>query len=264
AARTCRSAVDAGEHHVNDVVRVVVLTPGDEDLLSVEPVVISLGRRSCTDQAEIGARLRLGEHHRARPFAAHHPRQVALLLLGGARECESVRGAMRQHGTEFEGEIRGGPDLLHRGGEHLRHRLAAVLRARPELRPAALDELPVRFLETGRRLDASLTPVRALLVAGFVERLEDGLREARRLNEDGRRELLRIIRKALAAGERFGSDEPVHDESDVGEWGAIHGTQLPLQRKADLKARRYAPASAGMMFAAMKSTKWRTRGSAPK
>ncbi|SAL08108.1 hypothetical protein AWB81_08602 [Caballeronia arationis] len=65
-----RRARRAREHEMDDVVRHVVLAIGDEDLRAEHlerAVALRLGAR--THEREIGARLRLGQVHRAGPFA---------------------------------------------------------------------------------------------------------------------------------------------------------------------------------------------------
>ena len=68
------------EHEVHDVLSHVVLTVRDEDLLAVETIAAVagwLGARA--GEAEIRARLRFGEIHRAGPAAFDQIRQVAPL-----------------------------------------------------------------------------------------------------------------------------------------------------------------------------------------
>ena len=62
----------AREHQMDDVVGVVVLAVGDEDLLAVElEAAVGLRRRRArAHRGEIGARLRLGQVHGAGPHAA--------------------------------------------------------------------------------------------------------------------------------------------------------------------------------------------------
>ncbi len=142
ALHSRRRALDAPQNHVDDVVGVVVVAPGDEDLLAEEPVVIALRHGARAHLPEVGAGLRLRQHHGAGPFAARHLGQEELLLRLGAAELERVHGAVRQHRTKLEGEVGGAPELLHRAVQGLRHALAAEARIGAELLPTAADELP--------------------------------------------------------------------------------------------------------------------------
>ena len=69
----------AREHEVDDVLGVVVLAVGDEDLLAEELVrAVALRHGARAHRREVGARLRLGQVHRAGPRAGDHLRQVTL------------------------------------------------------------------------------------------------------------------------------------------------------------------------------------------
>ena len=70
----------AREHHVDDVLRHVVLAPGDEDLGAVNPEMIAFGQGSRAYRGKIRTRLRFGEIHRPGPFAGHQVRQIGSLL----------------------------------------------------------------------------------------------------------------------------------------------------------------------------------------
>ena len=60
----------ARQHEMDDVLGQVVIAIGDEDLLAGDAVVRRpRARRGGAQRAEIGARLRLGQVHRAGPFA---------------------------------------------------------------------------------------------------------------------------------------------------------------------------------------------------
>ena len=66
-----RRVGQAREHEMDDVVGQVVLAIGDEDLLAEDAVgAVARPLGAGAQRAEVGARLRLGEVHRARPLAA--------------------------------------------------------------------------------------------------------------------------------------------------------------------------------------------------
>src|SRR6185312_13882376 len=134
-----------------------------------------------------------------------------------------MHGAMRQHGTEFESEIGGSPQLLDRRGEYLRHILTAELRWCPELGPAAGHELLVRVAKPGCRDYALLRPARTLLVARLVERVEHILREACRFFEHGSGELVRVFREIRACPQLRRSEQLIEHETQFPQWRAIHG-----------------------------------------
>ena len=67
------------QHEMDDVVGEVVLAVGDEDLLPADAVAAVGGALGAGAQrADIGAGLRLGELHRAHPFAGDELGQIAL------------------------------------------------------------------------------------------------------------------------------------------------------------------------------------------
>jgi hypothetical protein len=196
AAHALGRTVNARQHHVDDVVREIVVAPGDEDLLAEEPKFIdgqvaALGHRAGADQGQVGPGLRLGEHHGAGPFARHHFRQVALFQLRRSGNFQGVDGPIGQHRTQLEGEVRGSPGLLHRSGQYQRHALSADLGRRPQLRPAARDELLIGLAKAGGRAHARFAPVRTFLVAAAIDGIQDPFGEARRFAEHGIRQGLR-------------------------------------------------------------------------
>ena len=75
ALHPLRCVRQTSQHQVDDVVGHVVLTVGDEDLLT-ENLVGAIALRHCTSthRRQVGAGLRLGEVHGAGPFAADHLR----------------------------------------------------------------------------------------------------------------------------------------------------------------------------------------------
>ena len=65
------------QHEMDDVVGEVVLAVGDEDLLAGDAVA-AVGRALGlgAQRADVGAGLRLGELHRAHPFAGHELAEI--------------------------------------------------------------------------------------------------------------------------------------------------------------------------------------------
>ena len=77
ALRARRRAFDAREHEVDDVGGEIVLAPGDENLLAGDGVgAIGLRHGLGRERAEIRAGLRLGQIHRAGPFAGDQLFQI--------------------------------------------------------------------------------------------------------------------------------------------------------------------------------------------
>jgi hypothetical protein len=122
-------AVDAREHQVDDVLGVVVLAVGDEDLLALEAVAaVGLRGRLGAHQRQVAARLRLGEVHGAGPLARDHLRQVRPCEANRAHVVDRLDRALGEHRAELEGEVGRAPHLFHRGRDEVRQALAAEIR----------------------------------------------------------------------------------------------------------------------------------------
>ena len=86
---------------MHDVLGHLVVAAGDPHLAPEEPVaavVLPLGARG--DVGEVGAGVRLREHHRAEPAPVGHGHGVALDLVGAAVRAQQVR---RRHGQQRVG-----------------------------------------------------------------------------------------------------------------------------------------------------------------
>src|SRR3546814_8070136 len=88
------------QHQVDDVLREVVLAGGDEDLGAgdlVASLTVRLGARA--DEAEVGAAVRLGEAHGARPAAVRRSEEKGPLLRLAAVRSE-------EHTSELQSLMR--------------------------------------------------------------------------------------------------------------------------------------------------------------
>ena len=226
AAHAGRRAVDARQHHVHDVLGEVVLAVGDEDLLAVEPVVRAGGRGARAHLREIAAGLRLGQVHGAGPLAAHHLRQVELLLLRRAEMLDGFDRALREHGAQLEGEVRRGPQLFDRGAEHGRHVLAAELGLGAQRRPAVFAELLVGVLVAFGHGHAVRRPVRAFAIAALAERLEHDFGEPRRFAEHGVGGFARVVGELRAGAQGSRANELIQYKPDVLDRCAVHHALL--------------------------------------
>ncbi len=89
AARAGRRVGQPRQHEMDDVVGEIVLAVGDEDLLPGDAVAAVGGALGAGAQrADVGAGLRLGELHRAHPFAGDELGQISAL--------ERVAAVLRQ------------------------------------------------------------------------------------------------------------------------------------------------------------------------
>ena len=115
-----------------------------------------------------------------------------------------------------EGDIGGRHKLVHRLGERHRQTEAAKLLRYRNADPAALDQLPVGFLEAlGRRDGAVIAPPAALPIADLVERREHVFAELGRLGEDRLHHVGRGVGKARQIGEALHVKDVVEQKQRV-------------------------------------------------
>ena len=165
-----RRVGEPGQHHVDDVVGQVVLAVGDENLLAGDAIAAVGGALGLGAQgADVGAGLRLGELHRARPLAGDELAQEVALERVGAVGGQRVGRAHGQHRADAESHGGGIPHLHAGGVQGVRQFLAAPLRGRGEAVPAGLGPGAIGFLPTGRRGDRAIFEGRPDAVADGIE-----------------------------------------------------------------------------------------------
>src|SRR5207248_1062455 len=143
---------------MNDVVGQVVVAISDEDLLAgdavmLAPSLVFLWHSARAQGTEIGAGLRLGQVHRAGPFARHELREIDLLLFGRTVRGQHVDRTGAEQRAQRPAHARRIQHLDNRGGEGGRQPLPAMFGIDGEPHPATLDILPVGFAKAGGRPD---------------------------------------------------------------------------------------------------------------
>ena len=172
---------DARQHEVDDVLGHVVLAVGDEDLGAEDPVAavgLRLGARA--HQREVAAGLRLGQVHRAGPFARDHARQVGLACSSSEPAVSSASIApsvSSGHSAKLRLALllismQAAPMVF---GRPWPPKSAGMLQALP----AAFGVLAVGVLEAGRRGDGRRPSTGGVLVAFRVQRCDHAFVEAR-------------------------------------------------------------------------------------
>jgi hypothetical protein len=154
---------------MHDILGHVVVAPGDEDLLAEDPVMIAFGHRPGADGRQIRTRLRFGQVHRARPFAADELRHKPVFEFVRAVRLERLRRPGGQQRAKRETHIGRVPHLDGRGGDQPRQPLPAIFRIAAQPVPAVLDKPSVRRRKPVGRDDPVLCQGSALFVAGAVE-----------------------------------------------------------------------------------------------
>ena len=218
AARAGRRVRQPRQHEVDDVVGEVVLAIGDEDLLPGDAIAAVGGAHGAGAQgADVGARLRLGELHRAHPLAGHELRQIAALERVAAVLGQRVDPRHGQQRPEPEGQGGRVPHLDAGGVERMRQRLAAPLRGSREPVPAGLRPGAVGLLPAGRRGDGAVLERRAVVVADRVERRQNVGGEPARLLEHRRDHVLGEIAVDAVAQRRAEPGAVLERKGDVGD-----------------------------------------------
>ncbi len=211
AAAAGRRAGQAGEDEMDDVLRHVVIAPGDEDLLAADAVgAVAFGFRAGAQGAEVGAGLRLGQVHRAGPFAGNQLAEIERLLAFGAVRRQRLDRAARQHRAEPERHVGAVDHLEHRDLQRLGQALAAISGIGSEGAPAARDEFAVGGGKAGDGADLAVDELGADAVAVAVERRQLLGGEPTAGLEDRR------DRGVVAIGE-FGEGTQAREAGDFGE-----------------------------------------------
>ena len=263
ALRTVGCARRLGQHEMDDIVGQVVLAGRDEDLGAGDRIgAVRLRLRLGADQAEVGAALRLGQVHRAAPFARHHLGDVHLLLLGAALGDQRGDRAMGQAGVHGKGHVRRDHIFLEGDRDDVRHALPAIFGRIAERRPAALDILVVRLLEAGRRGDA------AVLVAGAAFEIARLVEWEQHFGDEAAALLQHRLDHVGGGGVEAGqvriilqADDVFEDEARVADGGRILGHPDYPCVSAIWTASTTATNSVSSAMAASMSCFWRSSSS---
>ena len=185
-ARAGRRVGQPGKHEMDDVVGEIVLAVGDEDFLSLEAVAaVARALGTGAQRADIGAGLRLGELHRAGPFAGHELFQIGLFECLGAVGVKRIDRRDGQERADREPHRGGVPHFLARHAERLRQRLAAPFGRRGEAVPAAAAPALIGFLPARRGGHRAVLERHAEGVADAVKRGDHLAGETAGLGEHG-------------------------------------------------------------------------------
>ena len=172
-----RSVRQTRQHQVDDVFRHRMIAPGDEDLVAENPVAVAVTLRPRTHHREVRTGLRFGQVHGAGPRTGNHVGQVHRFERVTAVHHDRIDGPLGEQRAQAEREVCRLDHLLHRGGKHQGQSLATVFARKRQAVPAAIDILPVGFLEALGLHHCAILDPRALLITAAVERCDSSLRE---------------------------------------------------------------------------------------
>ena len=181
SARPLRCVGQSRQNEVDDVVGEIVLAVADEDLLAGDTIAAVPARlRPGADGAEIRARLRLGQIHRRRPLAGDELAQIPLLEVFAPVRGDRFHAAEGQERGHAKSEARAVPHLEAAGIEQLRQTLSAVFGRTGQRVPTGGGPGLVGLLEARCRGDDAVAQLRAMAIAGPVDRRQHLPAEPRR------------------------------------------------------------------------------------
>jgi len=232
-----RGIGQARQHQVHDVVGQVVLTARDEDLGARKQVAaVRLRHGLGAAQAQVGARVRLGQAHGGQPFAGGHFFQILRFEFVAGVVLDALVGAMQQARRHGPAMVGGRQHFIEHGFEHAGQPLAAVFGARRQRRPARLPERLVSVAETGWHRDRAVFPPCTDLVAVAVERGNHFAHELAGLTQH----LLHQVRIDFTKGGqglqlcRCVQDAGEHKVHLIGARGVgVHGAVCRRERRTD-------------------------------
>jgi hypothetical protein len=217
ALRPLRRARRPGEDEVDDIVGEVVLAIGDEDFLAGDqPAAVARRLGPGLERADVRARLRFGQVHRAVPFAGDQLGQPLRLQLGRAVMDQRLDRAGREHHAKRQRHI-GRAQILHQHRrEGQRQALPAKAGRAGQRAPAALDIGLIGGAEAGRHRHAFWRPPGADLVAGPVQRRELARGQRAGPVDDRLDDVRARLREAVVAGQFVHADDMLQKEFLLG------------------------------------------------
>ena len=222
ALRSRRGIGQPGQNQMDDVVRGVVIAPGDVDLLARQAVgPVAVGRSRRRQGAEIRARLRLGQDHGAGPLAADQPGEIGFLLRGRSVGLQRLDRRQRQHRAQAEGHIGRMDGLEGRQLERLGQLLAADVGRGGQAGPAAPGELAIGVGEARCGRHRITGQGRALLVADPVQRGQHAFRKLRRRLEHGAQQIGVIVGKGAGGRDPVDPGHGLQGEGEVTDGSAV-------------------------------------------
>ena len=168
---TTRSALDPGQHGMNDIFHQIVLSRRDKDLVPGDGVgsviVLYCGG---LQRPHIRSGLGFREKHGAPPLAGEHLFQKQLFEFLGAKSLHQFSGTVGQSRIHHEGVV-GSVQVLGCGQTHgFGHPLPSPLRVLVHGQPLPLFELLPRPVETFRHRHPSVVKGATLRITLFLRR----------------------------------------------------------------------------------------------
>ena len=206
------------QHEVDDVLRHVVLAPGDEDLGTANAIrAIALRHGLAANGTQIRTGLRLGQVHRTGPYAFDHFRQIGILQLFRAMMCNRFDGACGQHRAQRKRDARRFPHFLDGHRHQRRQALAAEFGRAGHGIPTGFDEQLIRVFEAIGGGHFAIFPGTALTITDRVDRIDHFGGELARFVHNGLDQIRRTLFEAGQLRDRFKTCQFVHDKLHVAD-----------------------------------------------
>ena len=199
AARPFGGIRQAGEHEMHDVLSHVVIAPGDENLLTMDSVPVSVRDGPGADCRQVRTGLGFGEVHRAGPLAADQAGQIDRLQCVRCVGLDRLHGARGEHGAQGKRHVGGIPHLRGGGCHDSGQPLTAVFGVSAERAPAVIDEAAIGGGEALGCHHAGPVERGAPLVARAVQRRQHFAGNLPRLLQH---RLQKVRRHLLETGQR--------------------------------------------------------------
>ena len=215
ALHASRGVGQTGQHQVDNIVRHVVLAPGNEDFLAADLVAAIAYRDSLAAHlGQVGAGLRLGQVHGAGPLAGRHARQVDGFQLVGGVVVDGFDGTQGQHRRQRKRQVGRAPHFFCGQGHQRRQPLATEFGRGTQAYPTGFHVLLPRFLEAFGGGNGEIRRPLGALVALLVDGGQHAFGELGAFFQNGVNQLYRAVFVA---------------------WQAAHGGQLGqlVQGKTD-------------------------------
>ena len=175
-----------GEDEVADVRHKITVAPADEDLLSRNPVTAVLSQFGpCAQRTHIGASLRFGQVHRARPFARDQFWQVERLYCIRGVVFQRLDLTFGEERFDVQGKAGTRHHVIDRNSQGDRQPHAAKGRVGGHTDPTAAGDGTVASCIAGRRDNASVFEPGRFLVARAVEGGEHLAAKTGSFSQDG-------------------------------------------------------------------------------
>ena len=236
-----RRAGQAGQHQVHDVVRHVVIAPGDVDLLAGDPVGAVVGRLGRGPyQGQVGTRLRLRQVHGAGPVPGDHPGQVEGLLRRCSVGGQGLDRPLRQERAQAEGHVGGMDHLEHRQLQGLGQALAPMGGIGGQAVPAPLRELAIGVGKARGGEYPTVLEAGPVLVPGPVQGGQHPVGQGGRPLQHRAHHLGIIVGKSTGLGQPVDPRQLGQGEGQIADGGGIGhgnlGAVVPGQRQTAVLA----------------------------